>query len=443
MKALTMFTAAVWLTIAIPISVAEAGHLACGDVITTNTTLDADLICADGVDGLIIDGVNITVDLGAHTIAGPSGLASPNSSGLTISSGSMRVTVRNGVIDGFDQGVSAYDVRNLILDNLVIRDQLTSHGIVVIKSRNVVIKNSSLFGPDRTPVDPFNVGIELDNVAGIDVRNVNVHGYHRGLSVDCNSGHCLQAPNSGKIRNSNFFGGLQGVTIDATSNMRVTGNQISACIDLDYFPCTGLAVAFQGLVRNLRVENNYIHGMRNGIDLNGILNEGTFVTDSIFSSNHIANNIDSGILVQHGVTGNVIRDNILFDNGNFDLDHDVDSTGNTWINNSCETKFGADIPDCTPAIECPCFDDIQIGTVFQKITNDFTPGLGIEEGEFHCVIGACNGCTGGINPTADPVGNTCSIHASAEHEPLKIEPRVSITNDEAQACANILIDHCQ
>jgi len=324
----------------------QAGDLACGDVITGNVTLDADLFCEDGVDGLIIDGNNITVDLGAHTLAGPSFSPAFTSSGVRIEPGSIHVTVKNGLIDGFDQGVSAYDVHNLTLDNLVIRDQLTAHGVQVIKSRGVVIKNSSLFGPDRTPDDEFNIGVELDNVIRFDVRNINVRGYHRGLSVDCNSGDCQEAPNSGKVRDSNFFGGLQGVTIDATSNMEVTGNHISACIDTGYSPCTGLAVAFQGNVRNLRVENNYIRGMRNGIDLNGMLNGGTFVTDSIISGNHITNNRDSGILVQNGVTGNVIGYNSLFDNGYFDLDHDESSTPNVWIDNRCETKFGADIPDC-------------------------------------------------------------------------------------------------
>lgn len=105
-------------------------------------------------------------------------------------------------------------------------------------------------------------------------------------------------------------------------------------------------------------------------------------------------------------------------------------------------QTGRDVP-CEP-VECPCFDESLIGT-FQQITNDPSPRLGIEEGEYHCVLGGCNGCIGLINPTADPVGNTCSVHTSApwENEPFRIEPRVVITAEEAQSCVNILISNCQ
>jgi len=45
-------------------------------------------------------------------------------------------------------------------------------------------------------------------------------------------------------------------------------------------------------------------------------------------------------------TGNVISDNVV--TGNFiDLYHHPEATGNTWENNTCETKEGAEIPACT------------------------------------------------------------------------------------------------
>jgi len=87
--------------------------------------------------------------------------------------------------------------------------------------------------------------------------------------------------------------------------------------------------------------------MRIGIGLNGILNDGVnFVTDSVFSGNHLTDMLFNGILITQGVTGNVFKHNILFNNGSYDLFHDASSTPNTWIKNSCESKFGDDIPDC-------------------------------------------------------------------------------------------------
>jgi hypothetical protein len=99
------------------------------------------------------------------------------------------------------------------------------------------------------------------------------------------------------------------------------------------------------MVEELKVENNTIHGMRIGIALNGGLNGGSYVTNSKIVGNHLTDNV-LGMLVVDGVTGNVFRSNILFNSIWLDLFQDVESTGNVWIDNSCETKFGDEIPDC-------------------------------------------------------------------------------------------------
>jgi hypothetical protein len=109
----------------------------------------------------------------------------------------------------------------------------------------------------------------------------------------------------------------------------------------------------------------------------------------------------------------------------------------------CELVM-ADYAADQAAAECPCFDEFKIGSLFSQLTNQPTPGLFIEDGEYHCIFSNTDGPSGLINPTADPVRNTCSVHVSAEfeNEPFKIEPRINITAEEAQACANILITHC-
>jgi len=96
-------------------------------------------------------------------------------------------------------------------------------------------------------------------------------------------------------------------------------------------------------------------------------------------------------------------------------------------------------------LSCPCFDEFKIGSLFSQLTNDLTPGLVVEEGEYQCLFGQCNGCSGSITPTADPVRNTCSVFTSPdyENEPFKIVPRINITAEEAQACVNILLNHCK
>ena len=50
-------------------SSALASHVACGDTITTDTTLDSDLVNCPN-NGIIIGANNITLDLNGHTIDG-------------------------------------------------------------------------------------------------------------------------------------------------------------------------------------------------------------------------------------------------------------------------------------------------------------------------------------------------------------------------------------
>ena len=346
MKCLTrIFVLIALITFSIVPTSAQADELACGAVITKSVTLSSDLICPDNVTGLIVDGNNITLDLGAHTIEGPSTLPAYTSPGVWVSHGSKNVTIKNGIIDGFDWGVAADSVQNLTVENLVIRNQIVGHGFGAYLSEDVTVQDTSFFGPEVTVADPFVIGIQMDNVRGIDVQNVDIHGYNRGLAVSCWYGNCSGMANSGIIRNSNIFSNLGAISIDGANHLKVVGNHISDCSDLDVLGCGGLAIAYFGMVRNLKVENNTIHGMRWGIALNGVLNGGNFVTDSRFVGNHVVNNF-GGIFIENGVTGNVFRSNILFDNLWYDLYHDDDSIGNDWIDNSCEFKVGDEIPDC-------------------------------------------------------------------------------------------------
>ena len=64
-------TTAAVLTIAASLLLAPsalAAHVGCGDVVTQDTTLDSDLLCAG--DGLTVAASDVTLDLGGHVIRG-------------------------------------------------------------------------------------------------------------------------------------------------------------------------------------------------------------------------------------------------------------------------------------------------------------------------------------------------------------------------------------
>ena len=313
---------------------AYAGHLACGDVITEDAKLDADLSCLSGT-ALIIGDEDVILDLGGHTLEGGSGGV-----GVLIQDGLEDITVRNGIIDGFFRGVEAQHVEELVLRNLVIRGQTTpgALGILILDSSEVLIENSSLLGPVPTISVDVGLAILLRFVEDIIVNNVDVHGYRTGVEFACILCDGSEPPSNGTVRNSSFTGNWIGVDLRNTTHAIVSRNHMRDCVFFPGFPCDGISAGFAAPVSGVRLRDNHIHNSRGGILLNDIF-------DSVITGNHIHNNAVSGIRLTNGSDGNLIRSNLTFGNG-VDLFHDTPSTPNKWKNNSCETKSGADIPAC-------------------------------------------------------------------------------------------------
>ena len=307
--------------------VTEAAYLFCGQTITSNTELEADLDC-ESSGGLIIGAHNVTLDLNSFTITGGVSFFGVRSVGFD------NVKIENGTIKGFFIGVFVDMAENVKLENLVIRDTLR-HGIRVTNSSSVTIENLSLFGPPRDMT--MGRAILLQAVDGFTVDNVDVHGYFGGVLIfPFTEGE--EAGAEGAVTNSTFSD-TSGVVLVNATNVEISGNHISNCtIPLDTF-CTGIVVTRSS---EIEVKNNYVHDNFSGIVL---VND---VTDSQISANHVFDNTGVGInLVATipGSTDNEIKSNITFGN-TIDLAHGVSSSPNEWKNNSCVTKDGGDIPEC-------------------------------------------------------------------------------------------------
>ena len=202
----------------------SAHALACGDVITDNTKLDQNLVCPAGVSGLIINGDDIILDLRQFTLTGDNTAPDTGSSGVFISPGSEDVTVRNGVIMGFDRGVTAVNVEDLTLTNLAIFEP-TAHGIDVFDSRNVTIRHTSVFGP--AILSAANA-INLNAVKKVDVNRVDLHGFPNfGVFFICHNCTDSETPNSGVVRNSNISDNLRGVSINHAKHVVISRNHLT------------------------------------------------------------------------------------------------------------------------------------------------------------------------------------------------------------------------
>jgi Right handed beta helix region len=89
---------------------ASAHHVACGDTITQDTTLDSDLLDCSA-NGIIIGADNITLNLNGHTVTGTRATGFYYA-GVVLSSDN--ATVRNGTLERFEHGVQISGDDNLV-----------------------------------------------------------------------------------------------------------------------------------------------------------------------------------------------------------------------------------------------------------------------------------------------------------------------------------------
>jgi parallel beta-helix repeat protein len=315
--------------------VALADPVNCGDVITADTTLEADLYCPAGY-GLAIGANGVTLDLGGHTLRGELATSWPYY-GVGIW-GRNRVTIKNGTIENFTMGVSADGVRDLMLTNLVFRGPAHDQGIYeaavfVLLSSRVVVQHSSFWGATPTGWDDP-TGIVFAATDDAKVHNVDVHGYTRGVAFSC--AHCDTSPipSSGEVTDSTIRGSITGVTLHWGSEAKISNNHVSHCTPVGGW-CRGIEVWRS----TASVKHNQVHDNYRGILISETRNSEIF-------ANHVQDNGSGGIWLVNNSTSNTIKSNLTSGNGVFDLHHQWLSTPNTWKDNSCETKDGIDIPDC-------------------------------------------------------------------------------------------------
>ncbi len=316
-----------------------ATSVSCDQTLMQDTKMDGDLTCSSDLvpfAALIIGADNVTLDLGGFTITGDSGMFA----GVFLDDGLTRITIKNGTIQDFQVNVFAGAAVRLKLSDLIIKNH-TRGGVQITEGgEDVVIRNSSFLAP-APRCDAGTVAIAFFGVTNLDVNNVDVHGGISGVQIDCALCDGTETPNTGKIRNSTFTGTNTGMFIVNTTDLTVSNNYFSNTVSSACLPGDAINVLQIGSAprTGIKIRNNFIHD-----NFSGIIIGGSVVAGAEISGNQIRDNSNFGIGLFES-TGNLIKNNITFDNG-VDLFHNELSSPNTWKNNSCETKEGADIPDC-------------------------------------------------------------------------------------------------
>ncbi len=319
---------------------APATNVFCGQTLMQDTKLDGDLTCPGLVPfaALIIGADKVTLDLGGFTIAGTGA-----DFGVFIEDEREEATVKNGTIQGFGVGVWAQGHHKLELSKLIFKNT-EFFGTAITNGQDIVVRNSTFLSPPASSCSG-NTAIQFRNVANVTVNNVDVHGGFGAVDISCILCDGTEAPTNGKITNSTFAETHIGVGIFNTSDLTISNNHFSNIVPTAAcgFGFAIISVPFGAPRTGIKIKDNFIHDNLTGIDLSDL------VAAVEIKGNQIRDNsvFGIGLFANSGTpsTGNLIKDNITSGNG-VDLIHDISSSPNAWKNNSCETKDGADIPDC-------------------------------------------------------------------------------------------------
>jgi len=223
-------------------SMAQTSQLGCGDTITADTTLEADLTGCQS-NGLVIGDDEITLDLNGHSISGDGKLVRrcPRRQICDVgvaNDGHDGVMVRNGSLRGFATGVVVAGVSDNRLAGLSSsRNQF--FGYVIAESSRTVIRDST--GNDNPAPDGDGLGVFGSHdlrIVGNSFRRNGQLGMHiesstdnliKGNVVARNSdfGIFLEADGNQVRGNRSVRDGVTGIVVGPGSRNVIAGNRVS------------------------------------------------------------------------------------------------------------------------------------------------------------------------------------------------------------------------
>jgi parallel beta-helix repeat protein len=297
------------------VGVAAAAPVSCGEIITTNTKLQADLVDCPG-DGVVIGSDSITLDLGGHTIDGLGSAAPFGSDGIDNSGGYDNVVIKNGTVTEFQQGVALVGTTGNV-------------------ARNLAVVGNGSYG---FFVDGFAFGDSSGN------QLVGNRVFNNGGGID------LRGSNDNVIRaNSSTGNGGVGIAVTFSSQNNtvndnvLTGNGGQGIFLLDLANGNNLArnVIVANTLTGVLIANSSSNDLvanriaQNGGDGLGVVSDFPLVSDgNVLARNDLTANGFDGILVGLGTTETVVLANEAAENGDDGID--VRSAATTITRNTAD-----------------------------------------------------------------------------------------------------------
>jgi hypothetical protein len=185
----------------------------CATTVTTNAALAGDLVCSG--DGIVVGAPGITIDLKGHTIRGDGGT---DDYGIDDTGGHDRVTVKNGTIRGFYDGVHAESADGFSVTNVVASGN-TVWGIIVFGGKATVASS--------TASGNAQYGIGVSGGAASIKSSVASGNTFIGLSLVGDSGRITSTAVSGSQYGMSIAGNAVSVKSSTASGNGVAGISVT------------------------------------------------------------------------------------------------------------------------------------------------------------------------------------------------------------------------
>jgi hypothetical protein len=305
---------------------ALANHVACGDTITQDTTLDSDLIdCPDS--GLVIGAPNVTLDLNGHTIDGLEDLSRGEVPPYGVGGAYPGTVIENGTVRSFFEGIFIHQGADSSVVKNVSLPSTHDLGLLIADSANVTVIGSNLsrgmlaLRSPRIRITANSGFVSIDHSDDALIDNNHLSNYYDALTVRdsrrARVEYNITEGNLGVVgednlvkRNSvnNFPSGCGAIGVVGLNN-RVEQNAVQ---NASPSGCVGIAL---GGSMNGRIRQNRVEGGVFGIWVvppGGRVNASA---DNLIFSNDVTDAGTDGIRIEPGDERNDFERNVVTRSG--------------------------------------------------------------------------------------------------------------------------------
>jgi large repetitive protein len=337
---------------------ALASHVSCGDTITTDTTLDSDLVNCPN-NGIVIGADDITLDLNGHTIDGDGTPVDPCPEGeacdvgvlnragydqLTIVGGTIRqfgvgIVVEAGaahnrlhhlaVSDTADVGIIVVDSTGSVIEKTAMSDPGVN-GLVLLDSQHALVARNSVSGTTGYAV--FMFGVDDSRIQHNKLHG-DQHGFILGASArnlvrsnavsDSGGGiEVVEGATANRVEHNRFHHTGDGMLVGDASDTLIRRNLV---IGAGGGEAGGFGIILDGAVRTTVDRNIFTGGLGPAIFVTR-LEAAAASRDTVVSRNFVNSKHSDGILVDNGATGTLLIRNRAIRNGDDGIDVDAPAT---------------------------------------------------------------------------------------------------------------------